>query len=88
MTAILDFGAQLPVRSGTLTIGDIAGNPNVNPAVVSNYEVDYDRSLPELNSTLRTAFYYQQTRDVIAGVILGTGWSFYVARCVARPGTR
>jgi undecaprenyl-diphosphatase len=26
--------------------------------------------------------------DVIAGVVLGTGWSFYVARCVVRPGTR
>ena len=26
--------------------------------------------------------------DVVAGVILGTAWSFYVARCLARPDAR
>lgn len=64
--SVLDFGAQLPIRSGNYLIGAIAGNPNVSPAKVSNYEVDYDRALPEIGSTLRTAFYYQKTDDVIA----------------------
>ena len=64
--SILDFGTQLPIKSGTFTIGDVAGNPDVNPARVSNYEIDYDRAMPSLNSTLRTAFFYQKTQDLIA----------------------
>ena len=33
---------------------------------MSNYEIDYDRAMPSLNSTLRTAFFYQKTQDLIA----------------------
>ncbi|HSK40742.1 MAG TPA: TonB-dependent receptor [Arenibaculum sp.] len=40
------------------------GNPELEPTVVTNYEVGYDRALPRLDATLRTALYYQTTRNV------------------------
>ncbi len=42
----------------------LGGNPYINPTVVNNYEIDYDRQLPFLNSVLRTALYYQTNRDL------------------------
>jgi hypothetical protein len=35
-------------------------------AVSTNYEMDYDKVLPALDSTVRTAVYYNQDRDIIA----------------------
>jgi iron complex outermembrane receptor protein len=63
--SLLDFAFQLPIRSGPYTIGDSAGNPDTNAATVTNFEADYDRAVPDLHSVIRTAAYYQQTRDVI-----------------------
>jgi iron complex outermembrane receptor protein len=63
--SLLDFAFQLPIHAGPYTIGDSAGNPDTNAATVTNFEADYDRAIPELHSTIRTAAYYQQTRDVI-----------------------
>jgi outer membrane receptor for ferrienterochelin and colicins len=43
-----------------------SGRPDLNPAVVSNAEIDYDRALPAINSTLRTAFFMERIDDIVA----------------------
>jgi iron complex outermembrane receptor protein len=42
------------------------GNPNLDPTIVMNYEADYDRAIPLLNSVLRTALFYQTNTDLLA----------------------
>ena len=43
-----------------------AGNPNLDPTIVMNYEADYDRALPVISSVLRTAVFYQTNTDLLA----------------------
>ena len=42
------------------------GNPNLEPTIVMNYEADYDRALPVIDSVLRTAVFYQTNTDLLA----------------------
>ncbi|WP_051341289.1 TonB-dependent receptor plug domain-containing protein [Azospirillum halopraeferens] len=35
------------------------GNPNLDPTVVTNYEIGYDRAIASIGGGLRTALYYQ-----------------------------
>ena len=35
------------------------GNPAINPTVVTNYELDWDHKLPDLNANTRVAVFYQ-----------------------------
>jgi iron complex outermembrane receptor protein len=46
----------------------VNGNPDVNPTIVGNYELGYDRDVPGLGSTLRTSLFYQTQTDVIGGL--------------------
>jgi outer membrane receptor for ferrienterochelin and colicins len=41
------------------------GNPGVSAASVNSVEVDWDRALPALNSTLRTAVFAQRTDNIL-----------------------
>jgi outer membrane receptor for ferrienterochelin and colicins len=43
-----------------------SGRPDLRPAVIWNEEIDYDRSLPSLGSTLRTALFAQRLDDILA----------------------
>lgn len=70
--SLLDFAFQLPIHAGPYTVGDVAGNPDTHAATVTNFEADYDRAVPSLHSVVRTAAYYQQTRDVINPAFNGT----------------
>ena len=47
------------------------GNPNLLPSITWNAETDYDRSLPAINSVLRTALFAQRTDNVISTVFAG-----------------
>jgi outer membrane receptor for ferrienterochelin and colicins len=52
--------------------GSISGVPTLNPTIVTNYEVDWDRSLPALNALFRAAAFYEKTTsifDVVGGLI-------------------
>jgi iron complex outermembrane receptor protein len=44
----------------------VAGNPDVHPSTVDNVELDYDRDLPAINSSLRAAIYVQRNMDLIS----------------------
>jgi iron complex outermembrane receptor protein len=41
------------------------GNPGVSAATINNLEVDWDRSLPKLQSTLRVAVFAQRTDNIL-----------------------
>ncbi len=60
----LDYGTQVNVPAGPIRI-IYAGSPDLNASTTTNYEVDYDRALPALQSTLRTAVYYEVNRDLL-----------------------
>lgn len=62
--SLVDFGQDIQ-RDGVATRILYAGNPDLQAAATTNYEVDYDRVLPYLQSTLRTAAYLNQTRDIL-----------------------
>jgi outer membrane receptor for ferrienterochelin and colicins len=61
----LGFNLQLP-EDGGLIKAVYAGNPNLIPSVSTNYELDYDRQLTQISSTLRTAVFFNTTRDLMA----------------------
>lgn len=57
-------GVQVP---SLLQFGFTSGaNPNLDPTTVTNYEIDYDRSIPAIGSVLRTALFYQTNSDLLA----------------------
>lgn len=64
LPSLVDFGVQVP--PGIFGPVIIAGNPDLRPSTVDNLEFDYDRTVPEANSTIRLALFAQQTRDVIS----------------------
>jgi outer membrane receptor for ferrienterochelin and colicins len=62
--SLIDSGLQL--SSGLFGPVVIAGNPDLKPSTVDNVEIDYDRALPAISSTLRTALFVQRTQDIIS----------------------
>jgi iron complex outermembrane receptor protein len=64
LPSLVDFGLQIPF--GVYGPVVIAGNPGVHPSTVDNIELDYDRDLPAINSSLRAALFAQRNRDLIS----------------------
>ena len=61
LPSLINFGAT----QGFLLPGfALSGNPNLNPTVVRNYEIDWDHSLPSIQAQTRTAFFYQTTQGI------------------------
>ena len=48
------------------SVGYVGGNPDMNPSVVTNYEVGWDRDLAALGADLSVNVYRSQTRDLAA----------------------
>ncbi len=66
LPSIYDLGLQDRQPPGPDGQGYLfLGQPNVDAASVSNVEVDWDRALPVLSSTLRTAVFVQRTDNVL-----------------------
>lgn len=64
LPSIYDLGLQdLQVFNGQGYLS--VGQPRLNAAVVSNVELDWDRSIPALNSTVRAAIFAQRTTDIL-----------------------
>jgi iron complex outermembrane receptor protein len=55
---------------------DITGNPSIQPSIVTNYEVDWDKALPALAAKGNVRVYFQSTTDV-KGLPAETGLNFY-----------
>ncbi|HEY1930557.1 MAG TPA: TonB-dependent receptor plug domain-containing protein [Acetobacteraceae bacterium] len=64
LPTLLQYGLQIP--PGFYAPPAFVGNPDLHPSIVWNEELDYDRSLAAIRSTLRTAVFLQRTDDVIA----------------------
>jgi iron complex outermembrane receptor protein len=62
--SLADYGLQLP--AGVAGPAVISGNPNLHPTIVYNLELDYDRAVPAIDSTLHGAIFVQRNDDLIA----------------------
>jgi outer membrane receptor for ferrienterochelin and colicins len=62
--SLVDLGLQTVVQLGAFSLS-LLGNPNIKPARITNYEVDYDREMSLLPATLRIATYYQKTDELL-----------------------
>ena len=61
---LVDLGAaQLRVTAGPYTIG-LIGNPGLQPAIVTNYEIGYERTLPGLDAQAGVSVFSQKTEDI------------------------
>jgi iron complex outermembrane receptor protein len=66
LPSIYDLGLQDRQPPGPDGQGYLfLGNPGVSAAIINNVEVDWDRSLPALQSTLRTAVWAQRTNEIL-----------------------
>lgn len=69
-------GVQLPSLVGFgalqvhLPVGVYTGSPLINPTIVNNYEIDWDRRLVALSATSRFALFYQ-TSDNLQAITSG-----------------
>jgi iron complex outermembrane receptor protein len=64
LPSLLEYGLQVPAGFyGPLAY---AGRPDLRPSIVWSTELDYDRALSAIDSTLRTALFLQRIDDVIA----------------------
>lgn len=68
LPTLLQYGLQIPAGFGGAPI-PYAGRPNLHPTIVWNGEIGYERALPAIDSTLRTALFSQRIDDIVA-------WSF------------
>ena len=62
--SLVDFGMQLP--SSAVPGAVVTGNPNLQPTTVDSIELDYDRTLPTLDSTARVAIFGERSRNLIS----------------------
>ncbi len=64
-----DFYALFPEpvqNNFNVLVNSYQGTPNLKPTVSMNYEVDYERGLPNLDSTGQLALFYQTSQHVLA----------------------
>jgi iron complex outermembrane receptor protein len=56
------LGALSTFGGGALIYG---GNPTLEPTIVTNYGVSYDRALPEIGGSASIRAFYQKSKDII-----------------------
>ena len=67
LPSIFDLGIQSTKQATPISPTVVfLGNPGLSAASVNNVELDWDRALPALASTLRTAVFAQRTDNVIS----------------------
>ena len=57
---LVDFGATV----ANTTTGNYTGVPTIQPTIVMNYEVAWDRALPALDARLVASAYHETTDDI------------------------
>jgi iron complex outermembrane receptor protein len=61
---LVDLGAlQAKVTAGPYTLG-LLGNPGLRPSIVTNYELTYERALPQFGAKASAKIFAQKTEDV------------------------
>jgi iron complex outermembrane receptor protein len=66
--SLIDYGYQRASMAGPFQL-IMAGNPDLWPSTLTNYEFDYDRQLPALDASASAALYYQLDRDFLLSPI-------------------
>lgn len=69
--SLLEFGIDID------GFFDLEGSPYLDPAVVTNYEIAWDRKLDSIDGGLRSAVFYNKTKDVKALFVNAGGLDFY-----------
>jgi len=70
MPRLLDYGFNVDIYVPSVSRGfDRTGNPDLKPTIVTNYELDYDRKLAVIDSTVKTAVFYQINQDLITPIV-------------------
>jgi iron complex outermembrane receptor protein len=77
LPTLLQYGLQVP--AGFYSPLAYAGTFDLHPSIVWSTELDYDRALPEIGSTLRAAVFAQRIDDIIA-------WPFGAPLAIAASG--
>lgn len=60
--SLFNFGILLPVAPGAVVL---AGDPNLNPVIVNNYEVGYDRLISAIDGKFRSSVFYKKTDGIL-----------------------
>lgn len=58
--SLVQFGTNISFVSTSI----FAGNPNLSPVVVDNYEVGYDRAIQAIGGKFRNSLFYKRTRNI------------------------
>ncbi len=66
--SLVEFGGFLLNQGGVF----VTGSPSINPAIVKNYELAYDRDLRSLGAKAGVSLFHQETTDVKGGVVAFT----------------
>jgi len=61
--SLIEYGMQLNVAQGPVTL-IVAGDPTIDPTIVQNYEIGWDRSIAAIGGRLRASLYYQTNEDL------------------------
>jgi outer membrane receptor for ferrienterochelin and colicins len=64
LPTLLEYALQVP--PGFYEPLAYAGTPDLHPSVVWSAELDYDRALPPIGSTVRAALFVQRINDIIS----------------------
>lgn len=59
--SLTDLGYLIPIGPGMI----YGGSPTVEPTIVTNYGVSYDRALPQIGGSASVRLFYQKSRDII-----------------------
>ena len=63
LPTLIDLGLRLDTTLAGLP--PFVGRPDLRPAVTWNAEIDYDRAIPAIDSTIRSAVFFTRTDDVL-----------------------
>ncbi len=92
LRVLVGRGVQLPnlAQLGALLITspfvNITGVPTLQPTVVTNYELGWDRNFPSIDTTLRVSAFHQTTNEITSlsgGFIVGPGGAYLTSANVA-----
>jgi outer membrane receptor for ferrienterochelin and colicins len=68
--SLFDLGGLLLQSS----VGFVSGIPTLNPGIVTNFELGWDRELRSLGGRLRLSLYHETARDIV-GLLAGSDFS-------------
>lgn len=58
--SLFQFGLIYPIQAGVV----VAGDPNLQPTIVSNYEIGYDRLIEKISGKFRSSLFYKKTEGI------------------------